>query len=279
MSSMVPSPAAGSSASRPPTNGPLAAEPPAVEPAAAEPAAPEPPDAESTIAEPAATDRRAVDDAEPWAMQLVVRLERVDPPSATAVLEAAATAVVELLADERAAAGGPWAEEVGRWQHGRIRKLARRARGSAWDRVQSQPGITVKVSGAEVRAVVPGPVDDMAADLRKLQVAGLDLDDPDRRLSFRPPPGWPGVVIAVDSGLSMSTGKLAAQAGHAAHLAWQAMAAARRAQWADAGFALTVIRPDPVGWGDFLSGAPVVVTDGGFTEIAPGSRTAAASWA
>lgn len=236
-----------------------------------------PPDAGPYEVEPSA-DPRLLDDAEPWAMQLVARLERADPPSATAVLEAAGTAVVTLLADERAKGEGPWAAEVARWQHGRIRKLARRARGAAWERVQALPGVTVKVAGAEVRAFVPGPVAAMPAELHKLQVAGLDLDDPDRRLLYDPPPGWPGVVVAVNSGLSMSTGKLAAQAGHAAHLAWQDMTAERRARWAADGFAVTVVRPEPDGWDRFSANAPVVVTDGGFTEIAPGSRTAAARW-
>lgn len=227
---------------------------------------------------PTVDDRRLLDEAEPWAMQLVVRLERRDPPSATAVLEAAATAVVTLLADERSAPGGEWADEVERWQHGRIRKLARRARGAAWDRVQSLPGRTVRVGGAEVRAFVPGPVAAMPPELHKLQVAGLDLEDPDRRQAFDPEPGWPGVTVAVNSGLSMSTGKLAAQAGHAAHLAWQAMPGDRRRAWEAAGLPVAVIRPEPPAWDRFEAAAAVVVTDGGFTEIAPGSRTAAAAW-
>lgn len=223
----------------------------------------------------------ASDEAEadtPWAMQLVVRVERRDPPGATAVLEAAATAVVKLLADERAAEGGWWHEAVDAWQTGRLRKLARRARGAAWDRAQAVPGVTVTVSGAEVRAAVPGPTDAVPDEIHKLQVSGLDLADPQRRVSFEPEAGWPGLLISVSPEHPMTTGKLAAQAGHASHLAWTAMDCGRRAAWAAGGFPIVVIRPDPAGWASFATGAPVLVTDGGFTEIPEGTQTAAARW-
>lgn len=212
-------------------------------------------------------------------MQLVVRTERTGPPTATAAIEAAAMAVVRLLADERAAPQGEWWPEIQRWHDGRIRKLARRARGAAWDRVQALPGVTVSHLGAEVRAFVPGPMADMPSDLHRLQVSGLDLEDPDRRLSFRADEGWPGVVVALTPEPPMSTGKLAAQAGHAAHLAWQAMDPGRRDRWSRSGFDLAVVRPEGAGWDALSAGAPVQVTDGGFTEIAPGTLTAVALWA
>ena len=68
----------------------------------------------------------------PWAMPIVVRAEKGAEPTAAAVAEATATAVVQLLEDPRSI-HGEWHEEVQRWLDGRIRKVARRARGSKWD--------------------------------------------------------------------------------------------------------------------------------------------------
>ena len=63
-------------------------------------------------------------------MQLVVRAEKADPPNHGAVCEAAATAVVRLLTDPRAAEPeGEWRAAVREWESRRIRKVTRRARG------------------------------------------------------------------------------------------------------------------------------------------------------
>src|ERR1035441_8707111 len=62
-----------------------------------------------------------------------------------------ATAVVQLLDDPRSV-DGEWHDEVQRWLDGRIRKVARRARGSKWDAAAELPGVTVSHAGAQVRA-------------------------------------------------------------------------------------------------------------------------------
>ncbi|WP_110004910.1 hypothetical protein [Geodermatophilus normandii] len=114
----------------------------------------------------------------PWAMQLVVRVERTAPPTRTAACSAAAVAVVRLLADERALPGGEWHPRVRRWTDGAIRKHCRRARGAAWARVGALPGVTVSSAGAEVRALVPSALDEIPRDVAKLQLSGSELDDP-----------------------------------------------------------------------------------------------------
>jgi hypothetical protein len=53
-------------------------------------------------------------DEAPWAMQPVARVEKTDPPTRSAVCQAAAVAVVQLLADERAQPDGEWFAEVHR---------------------------------------------------------------------------------------------------------------------------------------------------------------------
>src|SRR5437764_12368995 len=86
----------------------------------------------------------------PWAMQLVCRIERADPPDRSAACAAAAMAVVRLLDDDRSRLEGEWHDAVARWVSGRVRKHARRARGIDWERVAALAGVTVTVGGAQV---------------------------------------------------------------------------------------------------------------------------------
>jgi peptidyl-tRNA hydrolase len=218
-----------------------------------------------------------LDEVVPWAMQLVARIEREERPTRTAVCEAAAIAVVQLLADERSQPGGPWADAVEHWATRRIRKIVRRARASAWERAGELPGVTVAHRGAEVRAFVPSPVDAVPAAIAKLQLQGFDLDDPDERVAPAPRDGGP-VVVAIAPDPPLSVGKAAAAAGHAAQLARDAMGDDRRRLWAAAGYAVEVGWPDPDRWSRIVREAQVVVVDGGFTEVAPGATTALACW-
>lgn len=226
------------------------------------------------------------DAAETWAMQLAVHAEKADPPAHSAVCAAAAMAVARVLTepDER------WQEAVRRWEAGPVRKVTRRARGVRWAAVQHVPGVTVEWAGAEVRAFVPGPVALVPPELARLQVAGLDLadgpvdgdgdgdDDSDGdgdgdEVLVRPP-APPYAAIALNPGVRMSTGKAAAQCGHAAHLlVWQAAEPARSA-WIAAGVRVHVVRGEP--WARSVAVAAVAVRDAGFTEVPPGTMTAVA---
>ncbi|MCW2899118.1 MAG: hypothetical protein JWO67_1383 [Streptosporangiaceae bacterium] len=206
----------------------------------------------------------------PWAMQLAVRVEKAAPPAHGAVCAAVAMAVVSLLTDPRAT-GGEWREPVSHWEAGRIRKVARRARGSRWEAVQHLPGVTVEHAGARARAFVPGPVTEVPPELAKLQVAGLDLagdEDPGS------PPAAPYAAIALNPHVTMSTGKAAAQSGHAAHLLLRRADEQARAAWLDGGLAVHLLRGAQ--WADCVSRATVAVQDAGFTEVPPGTTTAIA---
>ncbi|MFI0450702.1 hypothetical protein [Actinomadura sp. 6N118] len=211
-------------------------------------------------------------DDPPWAMQLVVRAEKLDPPSHEAVCEAAATAVVELLTDPRAAdPEGEWHEAVREWEARRIRKVARRARGVRWPEVQSLPGVTVDVNGAEVRAFVPSPVAEVPPQIAKLQVAGLDLapdEDP------KPPPEPPYAAIALNPDITITTGKAAAQCGHAAQLMLRQAGQPDIEAWLSGDARIHLTRDVP--WRECVRHATVAVRDGGFTEVPPGTMTAIA---
>jgi peptidyl-tRNA hydrolase len=212
----------------------------------------------------------------PWALPIVVRVEKGAEPDATAVAEACATAVVRLLDDARSHDDGEWAADIGRWLDGRIRKVARRARGARWEAAVALPGVSVSHRGAMVRAFVPTPTDAVPPEIAKLQVAGLEL-----------PPGEPSpsgngaLPIALTPHVTMSPLKAAVQVAHAAQLARDALGLAGGSEldrWRDAGFDVRLIRPDAAQWARFARSARVVVRDAGYTEIPPGTRTTLALW-
>lgn len=214
----------------------------------------------------------------PWALQLVARVEKSAPPSRTAVCAAAAVAVVRLLADERAQPDGAWSADIRRWTSGPIRKHCRRARGVAWERVQGLPGVTAGIDGAEVRALVPSPTDQLPPAVARLQLSGSELDDPEPAGEVDPP-RLGAVVVSICPEPFLPLGKAAAAAGHAAQLAAERMPPARLTTWSGAGFPVVVEHPDAPRWRQLLAHAPVVVVDAGLTTVAPGTRTALARWA
>jgi peptidyl-tRNA hydrolase len=208
----------------------------------------------------------------PWALPIVVQVEKGAEPTAVAVAEATATAVVQLLADPRST-DGEWAPPLQRWLDGRIRKVARRARGSRWTAVSELPGVTVDHDGAQVRALLPTPTDAVPPQVAKLQVAGLELSP------GTPTPPKPGELpVALTPHVTMSPLKAAVQAAHAAQLAYFAISDDELSCWRDAGFQVRVSYPDAATWARLASSARVVVRDAGFTEVPPGTRTALALW-
>jgi peptidyl-tRNA hydrolase len=212
--------------------------------------------------------RAPVSDGIVRAMPVILRLER--PPAArTPVLEAAAAAALAVCLDPRSQPGGEWHDLVAAWVGTQIRKIARRARGAHWAAVQELPGVTWEVDGAQARALLPGPVDDVPRVVSRLQIGGTELE-PDE--PGPPPEGVP--VIWVNAALNLTVGKAAAQVGHASML----YAAAHD---------LTEVPPfavrhaDGERWTQLCAavgrGEAVAVRDAGFTEVAPGTITCIAA--
>lgn len=213
------------------------------------------------------------DDIPQYALPLVIRVERRQPPARTDALEGAARAVLWFLDDPRVAEpDGEWAAAVRAWTDGRIRKVVRRARGAAWDRAQALPGITITWRTAEIRVYPPVPVDDWPHELARLQVSGTELQDP------QPPGPVPAgtPVLWLNPGLPMTAGKTMAQVGHAVQLAWLRLEPRVRSEWKDREFDLAVRTAAAAQWADLVASGLPVVQDGGFTEVAPGSCTVVA---
>lgn len=221
------------------------------------------------------------DEGPQYALPMVVRVERNAPPTRTDALEGAGRAVLTFLSDPRVTgvegadgewADGEWSAAVRAWQDARIRKVVRRARGAAWERAAALPGITVVRGSAEVRVYPPVPVDDWPVDLAKLQVSGTDFEDPET--PAEPEPGLP--VLWLNPEVPMSAGKTMAQVGHGVQLAWWELGPRDRSVWMDSDFDLRVRTAAAGQWKELLASGLPVVTDGGFTEVAPGSATVVA---
>ncbi|MGC4960216.1 aminoacyl-tRNA hydrolase [Gordonia sp. DT218] len=206
------------------------------------------------------------------AMQMVVRIEKADPPDRAELLSAAARSVAMLCLDDRSGADGPWSAPMDAWCDARIRKIARRARGAQWAAAQEVWGLTVAQGTAEARAIVPGRVGDVDKRIARLQIGGTEIDGD---VASTPPDA--GVCLWINPGLEMTVGKAAAQVGHGAMLAVTLMSARRAQEWRETACALAVREATPQRWAALLdaesAGRAVAVRDAGFTEIAPGSVT------
>jgi peptidyl-tRNA hydrolase len=221
------------------------------------------------------------------AMQVILRIERSPQPARTALLEAAATAAVAVCLDPRAQSDGQsdgeWHGSVKAWMDGRIRKIARRARGAHWVAAQDFPGITVNVRGAEVRALVPGLVLETPKEISRLQISGSDL-----------PPDEPGPVsgevplLLLNPEVSMTVGKAAAQVGHGTMILASLIDNAKLTAWQQQDFRCAVRTPSLAEWKRLHPGhdpekawrehAVIAVRDAGFTEVDPGTVTVLAQW-
>ena len=209
----------------------------------------------------------------PWAMQIVVRVEKDPSPSHTAVLRAtASTVALAIDAFTRPDADPEVRERTERWRSGPIRKVVRRARGAGWTRQLAVAGVFEhEVHGVDVAVHVPGPVDEVDYEISRLQVGGLTLEDPDDVTH----PGA-DVQLWLNPHVTLTTGKAAAQVGHASQLVLEDLPPARATAWVADGAPLDVAVATEADWDRLRETAPVVVTDGGFTEVEPGTVTVVA---
>lgn len=204
-------------------------------------------------------------------MQLAVHYDRLHLPSHIGVCETTARAVVALLTDARAV-DGEWRPCVQHWTDGRIRKIVRRAKGVRWTEVEQLPGVTVCDGPAHVRAFVPGPVDQVPIPLAKCQVRGTELPDTAESNAIDAL-----VTLTLSPFATMTTGKAAAQCGHAAQLILAQLGEETRQRWMEDGFRVRVVRVGEKRW-EQLRSARVSVLDAGLTELDGPTETVRATW-
>lgn len=223
--------------------------------------------------------RHEFDHEIPWSLPIVVRRSKTRIARHIDVLEATARAVVAFLDDPRARPDGPWHEAVAYWREAAIRKVVRRGDGQKLEDARALGCVTITHGGtgdyapAEASVFPPGPVDPLPQELKRLQVGGTEFPDEG---SSSVPVAEAVVLIEMSPLVTLTTGKAAAQAGHAAQLAFEQMPAEVRERWRESGFALRVATATKESWA--AGRQPVSVMDAGFTEVEGITETARAGW-
>ncbi len=187
------------------------------------------------------------------AMQLIVRIERAEPPSWTLALAAAATGAALVCLDGRSAPGGEWFDAVAAYCNGHIRKVTRRARAGQWAACADLPGLTVHQVGvaaaspagqwqpgapagadsperpveaaeptepvvrAEVRVLVPTLVTELDSRISRLQVGGTDVPTDTAVVPDQDQDAALHIWLPPEP--QMTLGKTMAQTGHAGMIA------------------------------------------------------------
>lgn len=205
------------------------------------------------------------EELEPYVLPIVLRLEKDEEllPTHEEAQLAVAAAVLGFFDSEKTAPGGAWRESTDKWLAGRIRKVARRARGKEWDTVRKMDGIYAKYGNAEVIILPPHPNFAAPAEIKKLQVSGLDLERKPITEDY-----FDGLGFSVNPNIEMSTGKTLAQVGHAVQLTIFRSSINELKTWEEASCPFIVLPWEAkVSW-------DAIIHDAGFTEVAPGSETA-----
>ena len=205
------------------------------------------------------------EELEPYVLPIILRLEKTEDtlPTHEEAQLALAAAILGFFDSEKTAPGGAWREATDKWLAGRIRKVARRARGKEWETVRSMDGIYAKYGNAEVVILPPHPNFDAPAEIKKLQVSGLDLARQPIEEDY-----FDGLGFAVNPHIEMTTGKTLAQVGHAVQLTIFKSSVSELQTWVEASCPFVILPWEAkVAW-------DAVIHDAGFTEVAPGSETA-----
>ncbi|MBN9644125.1 aminoacyl-tRNA hydrolase [Corynebacterium mendelii] len=221
------------------------------------------------------------------AMPIVLDMPKDHPPLRHQLLAAAAQATVACCLAPQAGVDGPWSTALCSWYGARIRKIARRARGTQFARAAELPGVSSVNGTARARAFLPCPIPRTPKNISRLQISGTDLpcaDDISYLTTRNLIPGQPGhdstrPVVYINASLGMTAGKAAAQASHGSMMLAAAATPEQIVRWAATGFALDV---KEVGEELFTAASRLhracTIVDTGYTEIAPGSVTAVALW-
>lgn len=171
---------------------------------------------------------------------------------------------IALLFDaEDAAPGGAWHGALAQWSAGNIRKVVRRAKKNEYEKVRALPGVESWHGAAKVRILLPHLISERPEKaVHRLQVS---LDLPRQPEASEADSGALRIACAPD--VNMTTGKAAAQVGHAVQMAIFGATEEELLAWGDTGFQVEF-----ADWQDAPASA-WFVEDAGYTEVEPGTRT------
>lgn len=209
---------------------------------------------------------------DPYALFYVVndsRDEEGNIASEKDILQASTNALLQVLNSED--------EQVivlvKEWTSGPIRKIAKRARAAAWNKVLALDTTRFmgEHNGVQVIAFAPMRLSTQPRDLKKLQVTGLNSTDS----SSADIENESHLLVRVNETLNMSTGKVVAQVGHAVQLFLMYGKQEETAHWLENGSRLKVIRTENVLKSETTA---IIVHDAGYTEVPSGSMTATAEY-
>jgi peptidyl-tRNA hydrolase len=197
-------------------------------------------------------------------MYLVVRKDvPLGRGQAMAFAGAGAVRCEDALADTPA-----WSDAFRGWAV-RPRKVALRA---SAEELESLAGRLDGVTAGDVLLCLPP----RRRSASEPELAALrPYTDPPRGAAPPPPPEGPLLRYVIPDGVLRTTGKAMAQAGHAAVECVHVLGAATAA-WREAGCPGEVRVAQGADWERIRALAPVVVSDAGLTQVAPGTETVAA---
>lgn len=214
---------------------------------------------------------------ETYVQPIMLLVDKADPAAHVDAVHAAALASVLAYAEETLSHADPdpsWAA----WLDGPFTKTVRRADAKTFEKLSSKftdvEHAAVAVGKAKAMAFRPTTYGAMSRHLSKLQVSGTDL--PERATDHAVPAAEDAPALILNASLSMSTGKQAAQAGHALFAWFLSLDTPARRAWYEAGcqFRVELVPQEFFDRYAATVDEGLVIVDAGRTEIDPGTATA-----
>jgi len=210
--------------------------------------------------------------ADPLVMYLVVREQAT--LSYGELLAAAAKAAIACV--DRFAGDDNWAGPMTTWFEESFRKVTLRADEQEWQTLCELDHTAAVVDGKEVLLVLPPRRKSEREPLLK-RLRTYDVDPatlPEKKV--KPKPGFPNLLLVLNGAVTMSAGKAAAQAAHAALAALRNGRSSAHAVelWRRKGGHVEIASAGTAQWAILRAEDVVsVIRDAGLTEVVSGTET------